>query len=190
LPRGFAHANPQRKNFAINEDFSEVHYTLFPRLRWEKDNRIRAHDKNHHPSVGRCCCAAPEFRAEQPAKPARKRLPNNLFTCASTIQFHLQLCPTRKVKIFVMRFRIKGLILGGGSGILADRDGQKPFQFMFTWQMQGQPFEEVAVSPEPGAVSAPGRERKVFASNHFRKPPRRIVGTHLAILIYKQPVVY
>ena len=86
--------------------------------------------------------------------------------------------------------RIKDLILGGGGDILLGQSGQKLFQFMFTWQMQGQPFEEVAVSPEPGAVSAPGRERKVFASNHFRKPPRRIVGTHLAILIYKQPVVY
>jgi hypothetical protein len=38
------------------------------------------------PSVGRRCCAAQEFRAEQPAKRA------------STIQFHLHLCPARKVK--------------------------------------------------------------------------------------------
>ena len=61
---------------------------------------------------------------------------------------------------------------------------------MFTWRMQGQPFEEVAISPEPGAVGAPGRERKVFASNNFRKPLHRFVGIHLAIVIHEQAVVY
>jgi hypothetical protein len=34
--------------------------------------------------------------------------------------------------------RIKGLILGAGGDILLGEDGQKPFQFMFTWQMQRQ----------------------------------------------------
>jgi hypothetical protein len=77
-----------------------------------------------------------------------------------------------------------------GGDILLGQDGQKPFQFMFTWQMQWQPFEEVAISPEPGAVGALGRESKVFASNNLRKPPHRFVGIHLAISIHEQPVVY
>jgi len=86
--------------------------------------------------------------------------------------------------------RIKGLILGTGGDILLGRDGQKPFQFMFTWQMQRQPFEEVAISPEPGAVSALGRERKMLASNNFRKPSHRFIRIHLAIVIYEQPIVF
>ena len=61
---------------------------------------------------------------------------------------------------------------------------------MFIWQMQRQPFEEVAISPEPGAVGALGRERKVFALNNFRKSPHRFVGIHLAIAIHEQAVVY
>jgi hypothetical protein len=85
---------------------------------------------------------------------------------------------------------IKGLILGAGGDILLGQSGEKPFQFMFTWQLQGQPFEEVAISPEPGAVSALGRERKVLASNNFRKPPHRFIRIHLAIVIHEQPVVY
>ncbi len=85
---------------------------------------------------------------------------------------------------------IKGLILGAGGDILLGQDGQKPFQFMFTWQMQREPFEEVAISPEPGAVSALGCECKMLASNNFRKPPHRFVGIHLAIVIHEQPVVY
>ena len=85
---------------------------------------------------------------------------------------------------------IKGLILGAGGDILLSQDGQKPFQFMFTWQMQREPFEEVAISPEPGAVSALGCECKMLASNNFRKPPHRFVGIHLAIVIHEQPVVY
>jgi len=35
---------------------------------------------------------------------------------------------------------------------------------MFTWQMQRQPFEEVAILPVPGAVSALGRERKMLST--------------------------
>jgi hypothetical protein len=52
---------------------------------------------------------------------------------------------------------------------------------MFTWQMQRQPFEEFAVSPEPSAVSAPGRERKILVSNNFRKPPLRFARIPMAI---------
>jgi hypothetical protein len=61
---------------------------------------------------------------------------------------------------------------------------------MFTWQMQRQPFEEVAISPQPDTVSALGRERKVFALNNFRKSPHRFVGIHLANVIHEQLVVY
>jgi hypothetical protein len=56
--------------------------------------------------------------------------------------------------------------------------------------MNRKPFEVVAISPEAGAVSALGRERKMFASNNFRKPPHRFFGIHLAIVIHDQPVVY
>jgi hypothetical protein len=82
------------------------------------------------------------------------------------------------------------LTSGAGGDILLGKDGQKPFQFMFTWQMQGQPFEEVARSPEPGAVSALCGKRKMLASNNFRESPHRLVGVHLAIVIHEQPVVY
>jgi len=86
--------------------------------------------------------------------------------------------------------RVKGLILGAGGDILLGQDGQKPFQFMFTWQMQRQPFEEVAISPEASAANALGRERKILASNNFRKSPHRFVRIHSAIVIHEQPVVY
>ena len=79
--------------------------------------------------------------------------------------------------------------MGAGGDMLLGQDGQKPFEFMFTWQIQRQPFEEVAIPPEPGALSALGRERKVLASNHFRKPPHRFIPIHLAIAIHEQPVV-
>jgi len=84
----------------------------------------------------------------------------------------------------------KGLTLGAGGDMLLGQDGQIPFQFMFTWQMQRQPFEEVAISPEPGTVGPLCRERKMLASNNFRKPPHRFVRIHLAIVIHEQPVVY
>jgi hypothetical protein len=54
-------------------------------------------------------------------------------------------------------------------------------------KMKWNPFEAVGISPEPGAVSALGRGRKMLASNTFRKPPRRFFGIHLAIVIHEQP---
>ena len=54
---------------------------------------------------------------------------------------------------------------------------------MFTWQMQRQAFEEVVISPEPGAVGALRGERKMFVSNSFRKSPPRFIRIHLAIVI-------
>ena len=85
---------------------------------------------------------------------------------------------------------IKGLILGAGGGILLGQGGEKPFLFMFTWHTQRQPFEEVAISPEPGAASALGRECKMLASNNCRKAPHRFVSIHLADVIHEQPAVY
>jgi len=61
---------------------------------------------------------------------------------------------------------------------------------MSTWQMQRQPIEEVAISPEPAAATAPGRKRKMLASNNFRKPPHRFIRTHLPNEIYEQLVVF
>jgi hypothetical protein len=85
---------------------------------------------------------------------------------------------------------IRGLILGAGGDIVLGQGGQKPFQFMFIWHTQRQPFEKVAISPEPGAASALGRECKMLASNNFRKPLHCCVRIHLAVVIHEQPVVY
>jgi hypothetical protein len=82
------------------------------------------------------------------------------------------------------------LILGAGGDIVLGQGGQKPFQFMFIWHTQRQPFEEVAISPEPGAASALGRERKMLASNNLGKSPHRFGSVHLAVVIHEQPVVY
>jgi hypothetical protein len=83
---------------------------------------------------------------------------------------------------------IKILILGAGPYILLGQDRQKPFQLMFTLQMQRQPFDEAAISPDPGAVIALCRECKVVVSNNFLKSLHRFVPIHLAIVIYEQPV--
>lgn len=48
----------------------------------------------------------------------------------------------------------KCLILAGGGAILPRHDSEKRFQFMLTWPMPRQPFEEVATPPEPDAVMA------------------------------------
>jgi len=73
--------------------------------------------------------------------------------------------------------------------LLCETD-QKPFQFMFIWQMQRQPFEEVEISPEPGAASALARECKMLVYNNFRRSPYRFIRIHLPIAIHEQPVVY
>jgi hypothetical protein len=75
---------------------------------------------------------------------------------------------------------IKRLILGTGGGILLGQGGQKPFQFRFTWHTQRQPFEEVAISPEPGVATALGCEFKMLASNNFRKTLHYFVRFYLA----------
>jgi hypothetical protein len=61
---------------------------------------------------------------------------------------------------------------------------------MFTWQMNRQPFEEVAISPEPDAAGALQGECKMLALNNFRKPLDRFIRVQLAIVIHEQPVVY
>jgi hypothetical protein len=48
-------------------------------------------------------------------------------------------------------------------------------------------FQEVLISPEPGAF---WRGRKVLVSHKFRKPPDRLAGVRLAISIHEQDVVY
>lgn len=56
--------------------------------------------------------------------------------------------------------------------------------------MKRKPFEVVAISPEPRAVSALHRKCKVSASNNVRKSPHRFVRIDLGILIHEQPVVH
>jgi hypothetical protein len=56
--------------------------------------------------------------------------------------------------------------------------------------MKSEPFAVAAMTPRQGAVIAPGRECKVFASNNFRKLPARHFLVHLAVVIHEQPVVY
>jgi len=46
--------------------------------------------------------------------------------------------------------------------------------------MKREPFEFVAISTEPGAVTALCRERKMFALNNFRKFPHDFVHILLA----------
>jgi hypothetical protein len=86
--------------------------------------------------------------------------------------------------------RIERLILGAGGGILPGKDGQKPFEFMFTWNKQPQPFEEVAISLELGTVGPFGLDRKIFVTRNFRKRPHRFVGVHLAVVRHEQAGVY
>jgi hypothetical protein len=82
------------------------------------------------------------------------------------------------------------LILSAGGDILLSQGDQNPFQFIFTEQIQWQPFEEVAILPESSALIVFCRECKLFASNNFRKPPHRFVRIHSEIVIHEQPVAY
>ena len=56
--------------------------------------------------------------------------------------------------------------------------------------MQRQPFEEVAISREPGAASSFSRQRKILASNDFGKLPRCFIRIPLAFVILEQLDVY
>jgi hypothetical protein len=56
--------------------------------------------------------------------------------------------------------------------------------------MQRPPFEEVAISPKPGAGTAPRSQRKVFASSNFRKSPHRLDRSVMFMLMPEQPVEY
>jgi hypothetical protein len=82
------------------------------------------------------------------------------------------------------------LILGDGGDIFFQLKRLETVPVMFTWQMQWQLFEEVAISPEPGTGCTLRRERKMFASDYFHKSPHCFIGIHLAIVIYEQLVVY
>ena len=85
---------------------------------------------------------------------------------------------------------IKGLILRTGGDMLFSQMGQKPFQLLFTRQMKRKPFEVVAISPEPGAVSPLSGERKMLPPKHFRESAHCFIGVHTAILIHGPPVGY
>lgn len=76
--------------------------------------------------------------------------------------------------------RAQGLILGADRDIVLSQDGQKPFQFMLTGQMQRQVFEEVAISHAPNTLSPLGCECKMFASNAFLESPHRFLALHSA----------
>ena len=56
------------------------------------------------------------------------------------------------VQLYGKNNRIDCLTLGAGGDILLGQDDQKPFQCMYTWQIQRRPFEEIAISAEPGAA--------------------------------------
>jgi len=87
-----------------------------------------------------------------------------------------------------MFHRINGLTRGAGGDTLAE--DHKPFQFMFTWHTQRQPFEEVAISREPGAVRPFCRDRKMLAWNNLCNSLHRLASIHLDIVIHEQAVVY
>ena len=87
-------------------------------------------------------------------------------------------------------YGVEGLILGAGGNTFPGERGEKSFQFLFRWQMRRKLFDEVAISPEPGAVTVLRGQRKMLPPNDFRKPRHRFFGIHSTILIYEPPVVY
>jgi hypothetical protein len=56
--------------------------------------------------------------------------------------------------------------------------------------MNGKPFEVVAISPEPGAITLFSGETKMLPPNHFRKPAYCLMGIRKVILMHETPVVY
>jgi hypothetical protein len=48
----------------------------------------------------------------------------------------------------------------------------------------------VAISPEPGAITALRRERKMPPPNDLRNTPHHFFGIYSDILIYEPPVAY
>jgi hypothetical protein len=86
--------------------------------------------------------------------------------------------------------RIKGLILGAGGDILLGQGAQKTLQLLFARQMRRKPFEAVAISAEPGAVTVLRGERKMLPRKHFRESAQCFIGIHTAFLIHEPPVVY
>jgi hypothetical protein len=56
--------------------------------------------------------------------------------------------------------------------------------------MKREPFEVVASRQMPGSVAALCRERKMLASNSFRKVLCCPIRIHLAFLIREQPAVF
>src|SRR5712692_8376934 len=85
---------------------------------------------------------------------------------------------------------VKCLILGGGGDIVFSQSGQKAFQLLFAGQMKMKPFEVVATSPEPGAVTAPHGQRRELPPKDFHKPVHRFSGITSAISIYEPLLAY
>jgi len=81
------------------------------------------------------------------------------------------------------------LILGAGGDILFGQMSQKSFQLLFAQQMKGKPFELVAISAGPGAVTACCAQRKMLAPNDIGKPLRCVCRLHSPTVIHEQAVV-
>jgi hypothetical protein len=86
--------------------------------------------------------------------------------------------------------RIKGLTSGASGDTFAGEKGQKAFKSLFTRQMKWKPFEVVASSREPGALTALHHERKILAPNDFRKSAQRFDGVYSGNLIREPPFLY
>ena len=50
--------------------------------------------------------------------------------------------------------------------------------------MRRKPFEALAISPEPGAITPFRCDRKMLTPNNFRKPVHCFIGIHTALLIH------
>ena len=80
--------------------------------------------------------------------------------------------------------------MGAGGDILFGEMSQKTFQLLFTRPTGWKPFEAVALSPEPGAITVLPGERKMLALNNFRKSAHCFIGIHAGILKREPTVTY
>jgi len=82
------------------------------------------------------------------------------------------------------------LILRAGSDILIGQSRQKPFELLLTRQMRRNRSNEVAISPQPRAITLLRIARKMLASHHFPHLHQRLIPLHGPVLIQRQPFVY
>ena len=80
--------------------------------------------------------------------------------------------------------------MGAGGDTFPGKRGEKSFQFLFRWQMRRKLFDEVAISPEPGAVAMLRVERKMLPPYDIRQFFNGLFGGHGAILIHEPLFVY